>query len=111
LPLHGAPPLAGADSIASRQRIDDRLERFIQQGWTNSAIVTNVNATDVTTCSALISQPLRHGPNWDRSARRHIAFFGAGMTSGRDLPGPPVGQSDIERNFHSMAAGGSATLS
>ena len=103
LPLHGAPPLIDAVSVGLRQRIDSKLEKFIAEGRRTSAIGAAINASDVIMCSALISQPLRHGPAWERSARRHIALFVAGMTSGRELPGPAVRQSDIERAFRSRA--------
>lgn len=104
LPLHGAPPLVDPASTASRQRIDAGLQRFIDAGRRASAIATDVNATDIVMCSALISQPLRRGPNWERSARRHLAVFVSGLSTGRELPEPPVLQSDIERSFAGRAA-------
>ena len=104
LPLHGAPPLIDAESMTARRRIDSSIGRFIEQGREAFAISSEVNATDVIMCSALISQPLRHGPNWDRTARRHIALFVAGMSSARALPGPAVLQSEIEQTFTGQAA-------
>ena len=99
LPLHGAPPLVDGTATAARDRIDAALEAFLQQGRESAAIASDANATDVIMCSALITQPLRHGPDWQRTALRHIAIFTAGLASGRALPGPPVGREDLERTW------------
>lgn len=104
LPLHGAPPLVDDASVAARQRIDAQLERFLEQGRNAHAVASDVNATDVIMCSALITMPLRHGPATLRSTHRHVALFVAGLASGRPLPGPPVRQADIERAFQAQVA-------
>jgi AcrR family transcriptional regulator len=103
LPLHGAPPLVDDEAVAMRQRIDGHLEHFLAQARAVGAVRSDVNATDVIICSALITQPLRHGPHWELSATRHIALFVAGLAGTDPLPGPPVGQSDIENTFQSQA--------
>ena len=101
LPLHGAPPLLDRLAVASRQRIDAVVESFLAAGRADGSIRHDVNATDVIICSALTTQPLRHGPDWDVTARRHIALFVAGMhaVNGPALPGRAVEQADIEAAF------------
>ncbi len=51
--------------------------------------------------SALITQPLPHGPDWPLIAGRQLAIFVNGLTvSGpNDIPGPPVTRQDIEATF------------
>ena len=83
LPPYGAPPRVDVVSARLRHRIDRKLESFLREGKRTSTIVLAVNASDVIVCSSLINQPLRHGPEWNRSARRHIALFVAGMTTGQ----------------------------
>lgn len=100
LPLHGAPPLVDAVAVAKRQRIDGQLEVFLDQARAVSAIRDDVNATDIIICSALVTQPLRQGPNWAKSAARHVALFVAGLSSQGPLPATAIRQSDIEATFH-----------
>ena len=103
LPLHGAPPLVDPVSTAARQRIDLSLERYIAQARDRGQILSDLNATDVIMYSAVVSRPLRHGPDWDRSASRLIALFVAGMSSGAVLPGSPVDQAEVEQAFRFAA--------
>jgi len=51
--------------------------------------------------SALITQPLPHGPAWRLMAARQIANFLNGLAGSGpiDLPGPAVTAADIERAF------------
>ncbi|MET0699380.1 MAG: TetR/AcrR family transcriptional regulator [Mycobacterium sp.] len=104
LPLHGAPPLLDEAAVAARQRIDAALESFLAAGRADGTVRQDVNATDVIMCSALTTQPLQHGPNWQVTARRHIALFVAGIRAVDDaaLPGPAVGRRDIEETFRQV---------
>jgi AcrR family transcriptional regulator len=100
LPLHGAPPLMTPDAIAARREISSRLDDFIARGRADGSIAARVNATDVIAFSALLTQPLAHGPDWERVAARQIAIFLSGLAGGSEsLPGPPVTREDIEAAF------------
>jgi AcrR family transcriptional regulator len=101
LPLHGAPPLVTAEAVAARQEINVRLEEFIARGRADGTVTAGVNATDIIVFSALITQPLAHGPDWRQLAARQLAVFLNGIGGGgpRSIPGPPVTRADIERAF------------
>jgi AcrR family transcriptional regulator len=101
LPLHGAPPLVTAEAVAARREINFRLDGFIARGLADGTIGAPVNATDVIVFSALITQPLAHGPDWERVAARQIAIFLTGLAGGGagSIPGPPVTREDVEAAF------------
>jgi AcrR family transcriptional regulator len=100
LPLRGAPPLTDPTAVAARQRINDALERFLDEGRIAGTVRAEVNATDVIMCGAMATQPLPHGPNWSVVAKRHIALFMSGVrTFAEPLPGPAVTSRDIETHF------------
>lgn len=101
LPLHGTPPLTTAEAVAARREIISRLDGFVARGLADGTIGAAVNATDIIVFSALITQPLAHGPNWPRLAARQLAIFVNGLTrAGRvGIPGPPVTRYDIETAF------------
>ena len=104
LPLHGAPPfLVDQEAVDKRQRIDSQIEVFLAQARAVGAVRHDVNATDVIICSALVTQPLRHGPDWLRSVARHVALFVAGIASEGALPLGAVLQRDIESTFQDHA--------
>lgn len=104
LPLHGAPPLVDAEAAASRASINERLRGFIDDARRAGAIVNDVNATDIVMCSALITQPLRHGPDWGRTSVRHVSLFVEGLGAGSGLPVPPVLPEEVERTFAAVDA-------
>jgi AcrR family transcriptional regulator len=101
LPLHGAPPLVTAEAVAARQEINVRLEEFIAGGRADGTVTAAVNATDIIVFSALMTQPLAHGPDWEHMAARQLAIFLNGIAGGgpRSIPEPPVTRGDIERAF------------
>jgi AcrR family transcriptional regulator len=101
LPLHGAPPLISAQAVAARQEINRRLDRFIERGRADGSIRAAVNATDVIVFSAIITQPLPHGPDWPLIAGRQLAIFvnGLAVSGPTDIPGPAVTRQDIETTF------------
>ena len=101
LPLHGAPPLVTAEAVAARQEISARLDGFIARGHADGTIAAPVNATDIIVFSALITQPLAHGPDWPRLAARQLAVFlnGLAVPGPAGIPGPPVSSQDIETAF------------
>ena len=90
LPLHGAPPLISAQAVQARQEINRRLDRFIERGRADGSIRAAVNATDIIVFSALITQPLPHGPDWPLIAGRQLAIFVNGLAASGpdDIPGP-----------------------
>ena len=100
LPLRGAPPLTDSAAVAARRRINDALERFLDEGRTAGTVRAEVNATDIIMCGAMATQPLPHGPNWSVVATRHIALFMSGVRTFADpLPGPAVTSEDVEAHF------------
>jgi AcrR family transcriptional regulator len=101
LPLHGAPPLMEAGAVQARTQISRRLDHLIERGRADGSIRAEVNATDVIVFSALITQPLPHGPDWPTTARRQLAIFVAGLAASPPaaLPGPAVTREDIETAF------------
>jgi AcrR family transcriptional regulator len=101
LPLHGAPPLVTAEAVAARQEINLRLEGFIARGRADGTVTALVNATDIIVFSALITQPLAHGPDWEHMAARQVAIFLNGIAGGgpQAIPAPPVTRGDIEKAF------------
>lgn len=101
LPLHGAPPLTTAEAVAARREIISCLDGFIARGHADGTIGAAVNASDIIVFSALITQPLAHGPDWPRLAARQLAIFvdGLGGAGPAGLPGPPVTRHDIETAF------------
>lgn len=101
LPLHGAPPLVTAEAVAARQEINARLDGFIARGRADGTITAPVNATDIIVFSALITQPLAHGPDWEHMAARQLAIFLNGLAADgpETVPGPPVTREDIETAF------------
>jgi len=105
LPLHGAPPLVTTEAVAARQQINDRLDGFIARGRADGTVAAAVNATDIIVFSALITQPLAHGPDWERLAARQLAIFLNGIAGSgqRSIPGPPVTREDIEAAFEGTA--------
>ena len=87
--------------MSARRTINERLDRFIERGHGDQSIHAEVNATDVIVFSALITQPLPHGPDWSRLAHRQIAMFVNGLArrGPHRLPGPVVTREDIETAF------------
>jgi AcrR family transcriptional regulator len=101
LPLHGAPPLVSGQAVQARQEINRRLDRFIERGHEDGSIRAAVTATDVIVFSALITQPLPHGPAWPAIAGRQLAIFVNGLAGSgpAGIPGPAVTREDIETAF------------
>ena len=85
----------------ARQEINRRLDRFIERGHADGSIRAAVTATDVIVFSALITQPLPHGPDWPLIARRQLAIFVNGLAGNgpAGMPGPAVTREDIETAF------------
>jgi hypothetical protein len=92
--------------VRARQEINRRLERCIERGHADGSIGAAVNATDVIVFSALITQPLPHGPGWPVLAGRQLAIFVNGLAGSgpAGLPGPAVTREDIETAFTLRAA-------
>jgi AcrR family transcriptional regulator len=101
LPLHGAPPLMNTEAVEARRAINGRLDRFVERGHADATIGAAVNATDIIIFSAIITQPLPHGPDWPRIAERQLVIFVNGLAGSGpiDIPGPAVEREDIERAF------------
>jgi hypothetical protein len=90
-----------AEAQAARREISTRLDAFLDRGRADGTVTAAVNATDVIVFSALITQPLAHGPDWPRLASRQISIFVAGLAGGgpSGIPGPAVTAQDIETAF------------
>jgi AcrR family transcriptional regulator len=101
LPLPGAPPLMSQDAVEARKAINRRLHHFIERGHTDYSIRAAVNAIDVITFSAIITQPPPSGLDWARIAQRLIVIFVNGLAQSGpiDIPGPLVTREDIESAF------------
>jgi AcrR family transcriptional regulator len=101
LPLHGAPPLVTPAAATARQKINGQLDAFIERGRADGSIHADINATDVIVFSALITQPLPHGPAWPLIAGRQLAAFVNGIAASGPvpMPGPAVTRADIEAAF------------
>ena len=104
LPLQGAPPLVTAEAVAARRRIDTGLEAFLEQARAAGAAVSDVNATDVILCSALVSRRRARGPAWERAYRRHVEIFVAGLGHGRAPGAELVTQDDVENEWTQTAS-------
>lgn len=101
LPLHGAPPLMSAEAVRARETISHRLESFLERGRADGSVQANANATDVIVFTALITQPLSYGPDWQRMAERQIALFlnALAVDGPVGIPGPEITGADIEGTF------------
>jgi AcrR family transcriptional regulator len=112
LPLHGAPPLVTAEAAAARREINRQLDYFIERGQADGSIRADVNATDVIVFSALITQPLPHGPSWPLIAGRQLAAFVNGIAAAGPvpMPGPAVTRRDIEAAFASAPQSPAPTM-
>lgn len=73
----------------------------MERGHADGSICAAVSATDVIVFSALITQPLPHGPGWPLIAGRRLAVFVNGLADGGPaaIPGPAVTREDIEAAF------------
>ncbi|MEV0276949.1 TetR/AcrR family transcriptional regulator [Streptomyces sp. NPDC050610] len=105
LPLHGAPPLVSPAAVEAREAINRRLDSFIDAGRSDGSVRAPVNATDIIIHSAITTQPLAHGPNWDHIARRQNALFLNGLAAGgpAKVPAPLVERTSIESTFKQHA--------
>jgi AcrR family transcriptional regulator len=101
LPLRGGPPLVDPDIVRARREIIEHLGRLIERGRADGSIRAAVNATDVIVFSALIGQPLPHGPSWPLISARQLAIFVNGLAASGPavIPGPAVTRDDIEMAF------------
>ncbi len=95
-----------AEAVAARREINRQLDYFIERGRADGSISADVNATDVIVFSALITQPLPHGPAWPLIAGRQLAAFVNGIAASGPvpLPGPAVTREDIEAAFERAPA-------
>ncbi|WP_051793198.1 TetR/AcrR family transcriptional regulator [Amycolatopsis jejuensis] len=105
LPLHGAPPLVTPEAVEARKSIYRRLDLFIATGREDGSVRAAINATDIITFSALLTQPMTPALNWGHLARRHIAHFlnGVAAEGPVDVPGPPVERLGVEEAFEARA--------
>ena len=65
-----------------RKRVAREEEGPQERGRADHSIRAAVNATDVIVFSALITQPLPHGPGWPLIAGRQLAIFINGLAAG-----------------------------
>jgi len=105
LPLHGVKPVLDDEAVTRRDKINVELERFLAQARDAGLISSDVNATDVIICSALITQAFQFGADWMASASRHIQLFVAGLAADADLSDPPVTRLQVEAALASQGPG------
>jgi AcrR family transcriptional regulator len=91
LPLHGGPmPVSLTEEIAAlRKGIRSEIEAILQSGQQDETIRGDVTPKDIIVTGALLAQPLRHYPDWVRTARRQaqISLDGLAAPGATPLPG------------------------
>lgn len=81
MPLRGGDPLTDDAAVSAKARINEAIDGFLAEGRADGSVHGDVTALDVIVCATLIAMPLPHGPDWSRTARRHVAMFMRGIRS------------------------------
>lgn len=79
LPLHGGPPVLEPDTIALQTEVHRRLGALLRRGQRDGTIRPGVRTADLVIFGALLAQQLPHVPDWNRTARRLVGIYLAGM--------------------------------
>lgn len=79
LPLHGGPVLLDEQTAALRAEIRGHLTEVLRRGRRDATIRSDISAEDIIITGALISSPLPHVADWDRTARRQARIYLAGL--------------------------------
>jgi AcrR family transcriptional regulator len=79
LPLHGGPPLIDPDTVAIQAEVHRRLGALLRRGQRDGTIRHGLRAADLVIFGALLAQQLPHAPDWNRTARRLVDIYLAGM--------------------------------
>jgi len=79
MPLRGGEPLADAAAVEAKKRIGAAIGDFLAEGRANGSVHADVTPLDVIVCGTLIAMPLPYGPDWETTARRHVALFIRGL--------------------------------
>jgi AcrR family transcriptional regulator len=79
LPLHGGPPLIDPDTVAIQAEVHRRLGALLRRGQRDGTIRHGLRAADLVIFGALLAQQLPNAPDWNRTARRLVDIYLAGM--------------------------------
>jgi AcrR family transcriptional regulator len=79
LPLHGGPLLMDQDTVAVQTEVHRRLGWLLRRGQRDGTIRHGVRTADVVIFGALLAQQLPQVPDWNRTARRLVDIYLAGM--------------------------------
>jgi AcrR family transcriptional regulator len=83
LPLHGGPLLVDEGTATIQTEVHRRLGALLRRGQRDGTIRRGTRTTDLVIFGALLAQRLPHVPDWNRSARRLVDIYVAGMAPGR----------------------------
>ena len=79
LPLHGGPLQVDQDTAAVQAEVHRRLGALLRRGQRDGTIRRGVRTADLVIFGALLAQRLPHVPDWNRTARRLVDVYVAGM--------------------------------
>jgi AcrR family transcriptional regulator len=82
LPLHGGPLLMDQDTAAIQAEVHRRLGSLLRRGQQAGTIRHDVRTADLVIFGALLAQQLPHISEWNRTARRLVDIYLAGMAPG-----------------------------
>lgn len=82
LPLHGGPADLDDSMKALRAEIRRTLEKILARGRSDGSIRRDVTAVDIILMGAMLAQPLPHVPDWKKVARRQMAVYLDGLSTG-----------------------------
>ena len=101
LPMHGGPVALDQDTVALRTGISDTLEKVLHRGRRDGTVREDVTGVDIIIIGALLSRPLPHAPDWERTARRQARVYldGLAMTAATPLPGHGPTRAELEAAF------------
>ena len=79
LPLHGGPLLMDQDTVAVQTEVHRKLGSLLRRGQRDGTIRRGVRTADVVIFGALLAQQLPQVPDWNRTARRLVDIYLAGL--------------------------------
>jgi AcrR family transcriptional regulator len=86
LPLHGGPLLADQDTVAVQTEVHRRLGSLLSRGKQDGTVRHDMRTADLVIFGALMAQRLPHVPDWNRTARRLVNTYIAGMAPTAQSP-------------------------
>jgi AcrR family transcriptional regulator len=79
LPLHGGPLPMDSDTVAIQTEVHRMLGSLLRRGQQDGTIRRDLRTADLVIFGALLAQQLPHVPDWNRTARRLVDLYLAGM--------------------------------